>query len=118
MADDVDITYHGDRVLTVLEATLWHGLEAAAEHLLQVSSDRAPHEEGDLERSGTTTPDEANNRVSVSFDRPYARRQHEELTWRHDPGKTAKYLEDPMNEERPTMLRIIAKAGRKATGAT
>jgi len=112
VADDVDITYHGDRVLAQIEAGAWEGLVRAAEHLLEVSSELAPHEEGDLARSGTVTPNRRAYRVSVSYHRVYARRQHEELTWRHAPGKTAKYLEGPMSTERATMLRIIQRATR------
>jgi hypothetical protein len=50
----------------------------------------------------------------VSYDTVYAVRQHEELTWRHDPGRQAKYLEQPYNTERPTMLALIAAAERRA----
>lgn len=118
MADDVKITYHGGRVAALIEAAAFAGLEAAAEHLLEVSSQLAPHEEGDLARSGTTTPDEGDNTVAVSYHRPYAARQHEELTWRHDEGKQAKYLEEPMGTERATMLRIIQRAVNRTTGNT
>lgn len=34
----------------------------------------------------------------VSYNTPYAARQHEELTWQHLPGKQAKYLEQPLKE--------------------
>ncbi|HEU0041412.1 MAG TPA: hypothetical protein VFQ15_03575 [Jiangellaceae bacterium] len=118
MADDVKISYHGDRVAALIEAAAFAGLEEAAEHLLEVSSQLAPHEEGDLANSGTVTTDEADNTAAVSYHRPYAARQHEELTWRHDEGKQAKYLEEPMTTERPVMLRIIQRAVRRATGST
>ncbi|WP_431892981.1 hypothetical protein [Micromonospora haikouensis] len=84
------------------------GVELAAEHLLQVSSFLAPLEEGDLARSGTVSSDRSESAAAVSFDRPYAVRQHEELTWRHDQGKQAKYLEEPMHTERDTLLALIA----------
>lgn len=45
---------------------------------------------------------------SISYDTVYARRQHEELTWKHKPGRTAKYLENAMNSEREVMLRLMA----------
>lgn len=111
-----DFNWDGEKVRATLENATFQGLQSAGEHLLRVSSDRAPWEEGDLARSGTVTSDEFTGTVAVAYDRVYARRQHEELTWRHKPGKTAKYLEDPMSEEAGTMLAIIAKAGRKATG--
>lgn len=109
-----DIEYDGEKVRAIIENATYAGLVNAGLHLLQVSSDRAPHEEGTLADSGTLTEDEDERRVAVAFDTPYARRQHEELTWRHDEGKTAKYLEGPMHEEREVMLAMIAEAGRMA----
>jgi hypothetical protein len=51
---------------------------------------------------------------AVSYDTPYAVRQHEELSYRHDPGRTAKYLEGPLREEKDTILAIIAAQVRRA----
>ena len=34
----------------------------------------------------------------VSYNVPYAARQHEDLTLKHKPGKQAKYLEQPLKE--------------------
>lgn len=113
---DFEVSWDGDDVLAALRGASVDGLELAAEHLLQVSSSRAPHEEGDLERSGEVSKDPASQTVAVSYDRPYAVRQHEDLTLRHDDGRSAKYLEDPMNEERDTMLALIARASRRKLG--
>ena len=104
------LEWHGDDVLAAIRDGAFEGLQLAAEHLLQVSSSKAPHEDGDLERSGDTDEDEDDLKVSVYFDRPYAVRQHEEMTWRHDEGREAKYLEGPMHEEKKTLLAIVAKA--------
>ncbi|MGI5162649.1 hypothetical protein [Microbispora sp. CA-102843] len=90
------------------------GLKKAAEHLLEVSREQVPIEEGTLERSGVASVDEGQLRAAVSYDGPYAVRQHEELTWKHDEGRKAKYLEDPMNEERGTMLDIVAAEVRRS----
>ena len=90
------------------------GLKKAAEHLLQVSRELVPHEEGTLERSGTTAVDERNLRAAVSYDTPYALRQHEELTWKHDEGRQAKYLEEPMQTEQQAMREIIAAEIRRS----
>ncbi|WP_205314877.1 minor capsid protein [Nonomuraea lactucae] len=90
------------------------GLKVAAEHLLQVSRELVPHEEGTLERSGTVSADEANLRAAVSYDTPYAVRQHEELTWKHDPGRQAKYLEEPLNTEAATMMELVAAQIRRS----
>lgn len=57
-----------------------------------------PHDEGTLEGTGTVHPPVTVGDTTVvigSFSTPYARRQHEELDWKHLPGRQAKYLEDP-----------------------
>lgn len=106
----MELEWNGDRIVAALRGASVEGLELAAEHLLQVSSALAPHEEGDLERSGDTSKDETGPAVSVYFDRPYAVVQHEDMTYRHDEGKQAKYLEQPMATERDTMLALIVRA--------
>lgn len=88
------------------------GLELAAEYVLQVSNDHVPIEEGTLERSGTVTVDPVNLRAAIAYDTPYAVAQHEDLDAQHDPGRTAKYLENAMNSERKTVREIIADAMR------
>jgi hypothetical protein len=108
------LEWNGDQVLAALRDASMDGLELAAEHLLQVSSSLVPHEEGDLERSGEVSRDDAQRAVAVSYDRPYAVRQHEDLSLRHDAGRKAKYLEGPMNTERQTMLELIAAQARRA----
>ncbi|MGA5764478.1 minor capsid protein [Nonomuraea bangladeshensis] len=90
------------------------GLKIALEHLLQKSREEVPHEEGTLERSGTVSVDESTLTGAVSYDTPYAVRQHEDLTLRHDAGRKAKYLEDPADAERPVMLELIAAQIRRS----
>ncbi|MEV4837788.1 hypothetical protein AB0K05_24920 [Nonomuraea sp. NPDC049486] len=88
------------------------GLKVALEHLLQASREIVPHEEGTLERSGTTSVDGLKG--AVSYDTVYAARQHEELTWRHDPPRSAKYLEGPAVTEWPQMQELIAAQIRRS----
>lgn len=40
--------------------------------------------------------------------------QHEHLEWRHDEGRTAKYLEGPALEEADTIHALIAAQMRRA----
>ena len=68
-----------------------------AEYVLGESIQQVPHEEGDLQSSGKVSVDEGSSRAAVSYDTPYAVRQHEDMTYQHDPGRKAKYLEDPLN---------------------
>ncbi|RLK13325.1 hypothetical protein DER29_4343 [Micromonospora sp. M71_S20] len=118
MADEFRLDWDGDKVLALMQDASFDGTEVAAEHLLQVASGLAPHEEGDLERSGEVSSDRGSGAVAVSFDRPYAVRQHEDMTLRHDDGRQAKYLEEPMGTERDVMLALIAKSSRKPLGGS
>jgi hypothetical protein len=87
------------------------GLGLAMEHLLAESRQQVPHEEGTLERSGTAVTSGLSG--AVFYDTVYARRQHEELTWQHDPGRKAKYLEDPARTEADTMVGLVAAEVRR-----
>lgn len=82
------------------------GLSRALEHTLGKAKELVPLEEGTLERSGRVDVDGLNG--AISFDTVYAVIQHEELSYKHLPGRQAKYLEQPMNTEREVMLRIMA----------
>jgi hypothetical protein len=94
------------------------GLQVAAEHVLQVSNDRVPLETGTLMRSGRAVVDRSRGTASVSYDTPYAARQHEDLTMRHGPGRQAKYLESAIDDTRDDCLRIIARAVQRALGTS
>jgi hypothetical protein len=87
------------------------GLQRGLEHVLAESGKIVPLEEGTLERSGRVVRDGLNG--AVSYDTVYARRQHEELTWKHLPGRSAKYLEIPMNRERDVVLRLMQVSLRR-----
>lgn len=90
------------------------GVRLAAEHVLQVANTQVPLEEGTLERSGKVTVDGL--AATISYDTPYAVVQHEALDFRHPvPGRKAKYLEDPMRDERDRALEIIAAQIRRWT---
>ncbi len=115
MAEEFELTWDDD-VAAQLAGAAFEGLELAAEHLLQVSTELAPLEEGDLARSGTVTSDKDSGTVAVSFDRPYAVRQHEDMTLKHDAGKKAKYLEAPMHDEADTMLALAARKAQDKLG--
>lgn len=93
----------------VLNGSANRGVALAAEHLLGESNKNVPHEEGTLERSGTVSTDPANFTAAVSYDTPYAARQHEDMTLRHNKGRTAKFLENAMNSEVKTAAEIIRK---------
>lgn len=87
------------------------GLQKALEHLLTEANKLVPLDEGTLERSGRVVRTGMNG--MVTYDTVYARRQHEELTWKHLPGRSAKYLEIPFNRDKDIMLRLMQVSLRR-----
>lgn len=82
-------------------------LQDLADAVLQAAQQAVPVDEGDLRRSGKVTV--KGRTARVSFSGPYAVRQHEDLTAKHDRG-SAKYLETPGNEVvRRALPRVAAK---------
>lgn len=106
--------WNGHHLAGKTKAAAAVGLFQAAEHVLAKSREVVPLEEGTLSRSGVSSVDPASLTAAVSYATPYAARQHEELTYRHDPGRTAKYLERPVNEERSKINDIIGAQIRQA----
>lgn len=91
------------------------GATLAGEQVLTTARQRAPHEEGTLERSGAVSAPRDGG-VTISFDTPYAVRQHEELGYRHDDGRQAKYLESAMHDDADVAARLAAQAIRTELG--
>jgi hypothetical protein len=115
-------------------------LRTGAEAILTEAIDEAPVDTGTLRRSGTVTvgavPDASQvyeaaesgsdmrnafpgtegkeKAVYISFNTPYARRQHEELDYEHPRGGKAKYLEDPFNRNKKKVLQYAEKQVKKA----
>lgn len=95
------------RAKDILNGSANRGVALAAEHILGESNKRVPIEESTLMRSGTVSTDPGTFTAAVSYDTPYAARQHEDMTLRHDQGRSAKYLEGAMNAEVQTAAEII-----------
>lgn len=110
----VRFTWNGDEVKKRERAGRNKGLRLAAEHLLGEATAIVPIEEATLERSGVASVDESKGQAAASFDTPYAVRQHEELDYRHDPGRTSKYLEAPLVAEAEVLQGIVAAQIRRS----
>lgn len=109
------LRWHGDQATAAIRRGAARGLLAAAEHLLGESRKVVPIEEATLERSGHAEVDDSALVARVSYDTPYAVRQHEDLTLGHDPGRQAKYLEEPADREGKVIGEIVAREIRRAT---
>jgi hypothetical protein len=112
----VSVKWYGDKVSRNARQGAARGLFLGAEHVLEQAIRVVPIEEHTLEGSGIPSIDEGQLRAAVSFDTPYAVRQHEEMDYRHDPGRTAKYLETPLHRERSVVLKLIREAIKKELG--
>lgn len=89
-------------------------LEDAGEHLLEHANRSVPHDDGDLERSGQVTRKDLT--VAVSYDTPYATRQHETTHYRHPKKGRAKWLELTFNERSARIGGFLADAMRRGFG--
>lgn len=92
------------------------GLTNATEFLLTEANLSVPHEDGDLERSGRATVDKKQQVGAVSYDTPYAVRQHEETDYSHDGKGEAKWLENTMTRERQMVAELVAQGLRSRMG--
>jgi hypothetical protein len=114
VAQSFHLTWNGPAVERELKRAAARGVFLAAEHVLGESQALVPLDESPLMQSGTASVDEPSLTGMVSYDTPYAVRQHENLTYRHAPGRTAKYLERPLNASRAEVLALIAAQLRRA----
>lgn len=114
MARNFRMRFDADLAAREMRAGAARGLYLGAEHVLGLSNEVVPLDEAELQRSGVASVDEASLTGMVSYDTPYAVRQHEELDYRHAPGRTAKYLENSLNAAREEVAAIIAAQVRRA----
>lgn len=126
--------------VNIAEDAALKALRTGAEAILTEAIDETPIDTGTLRRSGTVTvgalpdgaqvyeaaesgsdmkdafpgPEGKEKAVYISFNTPYARRQHEELGYNHPLGGKAKYLEDPFNRNKDKVLKYADKQVKKA----
>lgn len=68
---------------------------SALDYLATESKKQVPLDTGALMNSCVVDVNEDGTEGTVSYDTPYAVRQHEVTTYNHQRGRKAKYLEDP-----------------------
>lgn len=91
------------------------GTWSALDHLAAVSKQQVPLDQGPLKNSCYVDVADDGSSGTVSYDTPYARRQHEELSYQHQRGRKAKYLEDPAND--PTVQNEMRTLIKRAFSA-
>ncbi|MCD4558227.1 minor capsid protein [Schaalia sp. lx-100] len=112
----VHVTWNGPKIQAKLRGAQRHALRLAGEHLRTQSVQLTPIREGLLRASAAVSLHENRALAAVSFNTPYAVRQHEELGYRHPKGGQAKYLETAADDEKSTMERIVITTLERAGG--
>lgn len=112
--------WYGDKVALQVREAAEAAVERAAQHVLQVANNpsNVPVDEGTLRRSGSYSlgTEGATTVAAVYYDTPYARRQHEETSYRHPGGGRAKWLEAVVAEEESAVQNLIAARMRQVFG--
>lgn len=85
-------------------------MEDVTENLLDEANRHVPIEDHILEGSGFAQVARATLRGQVAYDTPYAIRQHEDPTLRHDPGRTDHWLEDAARARHDEYTRYVRDA--------
>lgn len=107
------ISFDPGPVIKVYRKAAFAALTDAGESLLEGANRTAPIEEAVLIGSGQVSGDERALSVAVSYDTPYAVRQHEDTTMRHDPGRRAKWLERTFAEQATQVGKYLAERMRR-----
>lgn len=99
---------------TVKKATK-KGTRNALDHLAAESKKQVPLDQGTLKASCYVDVNDDGSEGTVSYDTKYAVRQHEELSYNHQRGRKAKYLEDPCNdpEVQANMMALMKSAAEE-----
>lgn len=103
-----------DVVKEKLHAATEAGLRVGVEYLRTEANRRVPHDEGVLERSSRASVDGLKG--AVSYDTPYAVRQHEDMSFHHDGKGEAKWLENTFTTEKATAGRVVANTIKRELG--
>jgi hypothetical protein len=116
MALSRNYRWYGPQVQAQIRKAAARGLLEAGEYLKDESDRLVPLEEGTLRNSGEVSTDEGKLTARVSYDTPYAVRQHEETTYRHPNGRQAKYLEQASNLHGERAMAHVSQRIKAAAG--
>lgn len=111
-----------DAVLRRVDAATQRGMEQGVREALDefgaATQDVVPYDQGTLSASMSKRVTGRGPIVDghLAYDTVYAARQHEETTWRHDPGRTAKYVSGPLASDGQRYAEWIAQRAADAIG--
>lgn len=111
---DSELKWRGEEVERLIRETAFQAIRDGAEAILTEAIDETPIDTGTLRRSGTVTEAPQENAVYISFNTPYAVKQHEDLTLKHPRGGKAKYLETPFNANKKKVIKYAERKIKEA----
>lgn len=109
-----DLKWRGDEAEKLIWEVALEAMNTGAEAILTEAIDETPIDTGTLRRSGGVSWGIDRKSVYVSFNTPYARRQHEDLTLRHPRGGGPKYLENPFKRNEGKVRRLVGLRVKQA----
>lgn len=105
------LEWNGDKIAARVNAARRKALLNSANHVKERAVERTPLETGALRNSATASV--GDRQAAVSYNTPYAVKQHEEVGYQHQDGE-AKFLENAMRSEADAVKRLIAQAYQEA----
>lgn len=113
MAAHTRLDLHGAKVKARHRKALRAALKEAGEHLLGASNERIPYDQGELQLSGDVAYGGDGKEAAVFYDALHAVWQHERLDYKHDPGRSAKFLETAVVEDGDAAIAAAGEAYRR-----
>lgn len=111
------LDWNGPAITAAITRAALNALEDTGEELLRRANETVPYDDGVLAASGEVEIKPASLTVTVSYNTPYAVRQHEDTTLRHpnplspssSPRGRARWLELTAKEERSDLAAHLAR---------
>lgn len=105
---------HRGRLTEAMRKAAQEAVQEVAEDILTEANDRVPLDEGDLARSAEVVPFPQEGKAAITYDTPYAIRQHEDRTLNHPRQGEHHWLEKTVEENAPRYFQHIADKIRSA----
>lgn len=100
------VKWYGEDIKEITKSAVGLGVFQGLNHIKNEANILTPIETGAL-RNSATVKMVSETQGFIFYDTPYAIRQHEELTYRHDHPTRAKYLEIPFITEMDKVMKFI-----------
>lgn len=108
------LTSHAGELTALVRDAAANAVADVAEDALTEANDRVPVDEGDLRRSGEATPFPEQLAAAITYDTPYAVKQHEDPTIRHPRQGEHHFLEKAIEDNKDRYFQYISDRIQRA----